>query len=214
MLRTLFKFNVVATLAFAVLLAVFPDFFWGDLGTSIHSELARCFMEHFSHSSDSLSNREISDGSFSPSGFEDISEGMKAVSFIWGFAVQTGMAASQFVNSSAPHKSLLTHGKVHAAWWTTCGVGLFLAIPTPTMNAFAIANVGFMLAYGWCCVRLLLLCRASQGKLSMIAMHGPRMYGQMQTQVVVALLYHPVPRVYVVCLHIIIEVKYKLDSLL
>jgi hypothetical protein len=71
---------------------------------------------------------------------------MKAVSFVWGFSIQTGMAASQFLTSSAPHKSLLAHGKVHAAWWTTCGVGFFLAIPK--LNAFAIANIGFMLAYG------------------------------------------------------------------
>jgi hypothetical protein len=66
----------------------------------------------------------------------------------------------------------------------------------------------------WCCVRLLLLCRASQGKLS-TAMNVPRVYGPMQEQVGVALLYHPGPRVYVVCcLNIIIEVKYILGSLL
>jgi hypothetical protein len=71
---------------------------------------------------------------------------MKAVSFIWGFSIQTGMAATQFTSSFAPHKSLLAHGKVHAFWWTYCGLGFFLVVPA--MNAFAMANVGFMVAYG------------------------------------------------------------------
>jgi hypothetical protein len=87
-----------------------------------------------------------SDGSSSLSGFDEISDGMKAVSFVWGFSIQTGIASTLFTTISAPHKSLLAHGKVQAACWTTCGLGVFLV--APVINAFAMANVGFMLAYG------------------------------------------------------------------
>ena len=113
MLRTLFFFNVFATLGFGVMLALMPDFFMGQLG------------------------------------WQQVSDEAKAVAFIWGAAVQTGMAATQYTVSLAsvtPHKTLVAHGKVHTFWWTACGVAFYSQVPE--LTPFGIANIAFMIGYG------------------------------------------------------------------
>jgi hypothetical protein len=81
-------------------------------------------------------------------GWQQVSDEAKAVAFIWGTAIQTGMAATQYTTSLAvtPHKTLVAHGKVHTFWWTACGVAFYSQVPE--LNAFSIGNVAFMFAYG------------------------------------------------------------------
>jgi hypothetical protein len=83
---------------------------------------------------------------FTNLGFTDISDGMKAVAFILGVAIQPGLALTQYTNASLPTKHLITHGKIHSAWWTLCGLAFAYKMPEYTM--YAIANIGFMFAYG------------------------------------------------------------------
>lgn len=113
MLRTLFKFNLFASLAFGALFALAPDFLFQNFG------------------------------------WDEVSPDMKAVAFMWGAAIQPGLAVSQYVNSLpsiTSNKALLVHGKIHSVWWTTCGVVFYSQFPKVT--TFGIANVAFMLAYG------------------------------------------------------------------
>jgi hypothetical protein len=110
MLRNLFFYNIFASLAFAVQLALLPDFFLNNLG------------------------------------YNQVSDEAKAVAFMWGAAMQTGLAATQYTISLGPDKSLLAHGKVHTFWWPACGLVIYSQLPE--LNAFAIANIAFMIAYG------------------------------------------------------------------
>jgi hypothetical protein len=113
MLRTLFFFNLFATLGFGLQLALLPDFFMTNLG------------------------------------WQQVSDEAKAVAFIWGSAIQTGMAATQYTISSAAvtsPKTLIAHGKVHTFWWTACGLAFYSQVPELTV--FSIANIAFMFGYG------------------------------------------------------------------
>jgi hypothetical protein len=81
-------------------------------------------------------------------GWQQVSDETKAVAFMWGAAIQTGMAATQYTISLAtltPHKTLVAHGKVHTVWWTTIGVAVYSQVPE--LNAFSIGNIAFMFAY-------------------------------------------------------------------
>jgi len=82
-------------------------------------------------------------------GWQQVSDEAKAVAFIWGSAIQTGMAATQYTISSAAvtsPKTLIAHGKVHTFWWTACGLAFYSQVPELTV--FSIANIAFMFGYG------------------------------------------------------------------
>jgi hypothetical protein len=83
---------------------------------------------------------------FTNLGFTDISDSMKAVAFMWGVAIQPGMALTQYTNASLPTHHLIAHGKIYSAWWTLCG--LVFASKMLEYTMYVIANIGFMLAYG------------------------------------------------------------------
>ena len=83
-------------------------------------------------------------------GWQQVSDEAKAVAFMWGAAIQTGMAATQYTISLAtvtPHKALVAHGKVHTFWWTACGLAFYSQAPGE-LTAFSIANIAFMFGYG------------------------------------------------------------------
>jgi hypothetical protein len=79
-------------------------------------------------------------------GWQQVSDAIKSVAFLWGAPIQTGMAVTQYMISSAPPKDLVAHGKVHTFWWTACGLAFYSQ--APELNAFTIGNIAFMFAYG------------------------------------------------------------------